>query len=159
MISASHNPFYDNGIKLINSAGEKMREDVISEIEKYLDGETGEIPYATTEKIGCTVDYTAGRNRYMGYLMSLAIYSFKGIRVGLDADIVIYNPEKEFTITNDKMHGDTDHTIWEGIELKGYPEATYCRGNLVFKDGEFLGKRGAGKRVKCHKLHFDGPSL
>ena len=81
------------------------------------------------------------------------------IRVGLDADIVIYDPEKEFTITNDKMHGDTDHTIWEGIELKGYPEATYCRGNLVFKDGEFLGKRGAGKRVKCHKLHFDGPSL
>ena len=85
MISASHNPFYDNGIKLINSAGEKMKEDVISEIEKYLDGELGEIPYATRENIGCTVDYTAGRNRYMGYLMSLAIYSFKGIRVGLDA--------------------------------------------------------------------------
>lgn len=85
MISASHNPFYDNGIKLINSAGEKMKEDVISEIEKYLDDEMGEIPYATREKIGCTVDYTAGRNRYMGYLMSLAIYSFKGIRVGLDA--------------------------------------------------------------------------
>lgn len=85
MISASHNPFYDNGIKLINSAGEKMKEDVIAEIEKYLDGELGEIPYATRENIGCTVDYTAGRNRYMGYLMSLAIYSFKGIRVGLDA--------------------------------------------------------------------------
>lgn len=85
MISASHNPFYDNGIKLINDKGEKMREDVISEIEKYLDGELGEIPYATKEKIGCTVDYTAGRNRYMGYLMSLAIYSFKGIRVGIDA--------------------------------------------------------------------------
>ena len=85
MISASHNPFYDNGIKLINAAGEKMKEDVIAEIEKYLDGEFGEIPYATRENIGCTVDYTAGRNRYMGYLMSLAIYSFKGIRVGLDA--------------------------------------------------------------------------
>lgn len=85
MISASHNPFYDNGIKLINAAGEKMKEDVIAEIEKYLDGEPGEIPYATRENIGCTVDYTAGRNRYMGYLMSLAIYSFKGIRVGLDA--------------------------------------------------------------------------
>ena len=76
--SASHNPFYDNGIKLINAAGEKMKEDVIAEIEKYLDGELGEIPYATREKIGCTVDYTAGRNRYMGYLMSFAIYSFKG---------------------------------------------------------------------------------
>ncbi len=85
MISASHNPFYDNGSKLINAAGEKMKEDVIAEIEKYLDGEFGEIPYATRENIGCTVDYTAGRNRYMGYLMSLAIYSFKGIRVGLDA--------------------------------------------------------------------------
>lgn len=85
MISASHNPFYDNGIKLINAAGEKMKEDVIAEIEKYLDGELGDIPYATREKIGCTVDYTAGRNRYMGYLMSLAIYSFKGVRVGLDA--------------------------------------------------------------------------
>ena len=85
MISASHNPFYDNGIKLINAAGEKMKEDVIAEIEKYLDGELGEIPYATRENIGCTVDYTADRNRYMGYLMSLAIYSFKGIRVGLDA--------------------------------------------------------------------------
>ena len=85
MISASHNPFYDNGIKLINASGEKMREDVIGEIEKYLDGEMGELPFATKEKIGCTVDYTAGRNRYMGYLMSLGIYSFKGTRVGIDA--------------------------------------------------------------------------
>ena len=62
-----------------------MREDVIGEIEKYLDGEMGDIPYATKEQIGCTVDHTAGRNRYMGYLMSLAIYSFKGMRIGLDA--------------------------------------------------------------------------
>jgi len=84
MISASHNLFYDNGIKLINSSGEKMREDVIDKIEKYLDGELGELPFAIKEKIGCTVDYSAGRNRYMGYLMSLAIYSFKGMRVGLD---------------------------------------------------------------------------
>ena len=85
MISASHNPFYDNGIKLINDKGEKMREDVINEIEKYLDGDMEELPYATRERIGCTVDYTAGRNRYMGYLMSLAIYSFKDKRIGLDA--------------------------------------------------------------------------
>lgn len=85
MISASHNPYYDNGIKLINSAGEKMKEDVIGEIEKYLDGEIGEIPYATKEKLGCIVDHMAGRNRYMGYLMSLAIHSFKGKRIGLDA--------------------------------------------------------------------------
>jgi len=84
MISASHNLFYDNGIKLINSSGEKMREDVIDEIEKYLDGEMGELPFAVKGNIGRTVDYSAGRNRYMGYLMSLAIYSFKGMRVGLD---------------------------------------------------------------------------
>jgi len=84
MISASHNLFYDNGIKLINSSGEKMREDVIDEIERYLDGEMGELPFAVRENIGRTVDYSAGRNRYMGYLMSLAIYSFKGKRVGLD---------------------------------------------------------------------------
>lgn len=85
MISASHNPYYDNGIKLINDKGEKMREDVIDQIEAYLDGDAGELPFAIKEKIGCTVDYAAGRNRYMGYLMSLAIYSFKGLRVGLDA--------------------------------------------------------------------------
>ena len=85
MVAGSHNPFYDNGIKLINDKGEKMREDVIGEIEKYLDGETEELPFATKENIGRTVDYAAGRNRYMGYLMSLAIYSFKGMRVGIDA--------------------------------------------------------------------------
>lgn len=85
MISASHNPYYDNGIKLINDKGEKMREDVIDQIEKYLEGDMEEIPFATREKIGCTVDYVAGRNRYMGYLMSLAVFSFKGMRVGLDA--------------------------------------------------------------------------
>ena len=57
------------------------------------------------------------------------------------------------------MHGDTDHTIWEGVELKGYPEATYSRGRLVYKDGEFLGNRGDGRLVKCSKLNFSGPLL
>lgn len=84
MISASHNPYYDNGIKLINDKGEKLGEDVISQIEDYLDGKSGEIPYATRENIGRTVDYVAGRNRYIGYLISLAIYSYKGVKVGLD---------------------------------------------------------------------------
>lgn len=70
------------------------------------------------------------------------------IEVGKDADLVIYDPEKEFTITNDKMHSDCDHTIWEGVKVKGYPEATYSRGKLVFKDGEFLGERGWGKFIK-----------
>ena len=70
------------------------------------------------------------------------------IEVGKDADIVIYDPTKDFTITNDKMHSDCDHTIWEGIKVKGYPGATYSRGKLVFKDGEFLGERGWGKFIK-----------
>ena len=91
MISASHNPFYDNGIKLLNGQGEKMDEETISYIEAYLDGELElfgarypEIPFATKEKIGRTVDYVSGRNRYVGYLISLGMYSFKGKKVGLD---------------------------------------------------------------------------
>lgn len=84
MISASHNPFYDNGIKLFNSRGEKMDEAVIGEIEKYLDGELPEVPLAQGEYIGRASDYSAGRNRYIGYLISLASHSFKGKRVGLD---------------------------------------------------------------------------
>ena len=85
MISASHNPYFDNGIKLINKLGEKMTEDVISEIEKYIDGETDELEFAQGDKIGYTVDYVGARNRYMGFLMGLAEYSFKGIKVGIDA--------------------------------------------------------------------------
>ena len=91
MISASHNPYYDNGIKLINGNGEKMDEDTINLVEAYLDGELEvfgqkyeEIPFAHKDAIGCTVDYAAGRNRYMGYLISLGLYSFKGMKVGLD---------------------------------------------------------------------------
>ncbi len=84
MISASHNPYYDNGIKLLNSAGEKMDEDVLELIERYLDGESGELEYATRSEIGRTIDYSAGRNRYIGYLISLATHSYKGKRVGLD---------------------------------------------------------------------------
>lgn len=84
MISASHNPFYDNGIKVINGQGEKMQESVIEKIENYLDGNTEELPFATGENIGRTIDYVAGRNRYMGYLISLATRSYKGVKVGLD---------------------------------------------------------------------------
>lgn len=91
MISASHNPFCDNGIKLFNGAGEKMDENVIELVESFLDGEVEafgekhtEIPYATGGAIGRTVDYVEGRNRYVGYLISLGVYSFKGWKVGLD---------------------------------------------------------------------------
>lgn len=84
MISASHNPYYDNGIKLINSNGEKMDEETIQKVEDYLDGITPEVPFAEKENIGCTVDYAAGRNRYIGYLISLATRSYQGKRIGLD---------------------------------------------------------------------------
>ena len=84
MISASHNPYYDNGIKLINSNGEKMDEETILKIEAYIDGLSGEIPFAVRDQIGRTVDYSMGRNRYIGYLISLATRSYKNKRVGLD---------------------------------------------------------------------------
>ena len=91
MISASHNPYYDNGIKLIDCYGEKMPEETLLLVEDYIDGKLHvfdkdwpELPFAHREHIGRTVDYVAGRNRYMGYLISLGIYSFKGVKVGLD---------------------------------------------------------------------------
>ena len=91
MISASHNPYYDNGIKLLNSHGEKMDVETIDLVEQYIDGEVNvfgqiwaELPFATRDKIGRTVDYVAGRNRYIGYLISLGLFSFKGKKVGLD---------------------------------------------------------------------------
>ena len=91
MISASHNPYYDNGIKLINRHGEKMDEETINLVEDYLDGKLNlfgkswdELPFASRDNIGCTVDYVSGRNRYVGYLISLGIYSFKGVKVALD---------------------------------------------------------------------------
>ena len=91
MISASHNPYYDNGIKLINGNGEKMDEETISLVEDYIDGKLEvfgqkweEVPFAHREHIGCTVDYISGRNRYVGYLISLGMYSFRGMKVGLD---------------------------------------------------------------------------
>lgn len=83
MISASHNPFHDNGIKLLNPDGEKMEEETILKVEDYLDGKI-DVPLATGKDIGRTVDYVEGRNRYTGYLISMAKYSFRGMRVGLD---------------------------------------------------------------------------
>ncbi len=83
MISASHNPYYDNGIKLVNDHGEKMDEETILKVEEYIDGKV-EVPVALRDEIGRTVDYAEGRNRYIGYLISMSKYSFKGKRVGLD---------------------------------------------------------------------------
>ena len=84
MISASHNIFYDNGIKVINAKGHKLEAEVEEKIESYIDGTWGEIPYATRDAIGRTVDYSAGRNRYIGHLIAMATRSFKDKRVGLD---------------------------------------------------------------------------
>lgn len=84
MISASHNPYYDNGIKVINGNGEKLGDDTIERIEEYLDGKIGEIPLAVRDDIGRTVDYASGRNRYIGYLISIARNSFKDKHVALD---------------------------------------------------------------------------
>jgi phosphoglucosamine mutase len=91
MISASHNPYHDNGIKLINGQGEKMEDEVIDLVEAYLDGKLEafgqkweEVPFAHGEKIGRSVEYVAGRNRYLGYLISLGMYSFRGMKIGLD---------------------------------------------------------------------------
>ena len=84
MISASHNPYYDNGLKVINGKGHKMEAEVEEKIETYIDSEVDDIPMATRENIGCTIDYAIGRHRYIGYLMSLATRSFKNIKVGLD---------------------------------------------------------------------------
>ena len=85
MISASHNPYYDNGIKLINRRGEKMGDAIIADIEDYLDGKMPEIPLKTGKEIGCTVDYASGRNRYTGYIISLARNSYKDMRIGIDS--------------------------------------------------------------------------
>ncbi len=84
MISASHNPYYDNGIKLINGDGEKADDTITALVEEYLDRKTEDLPFAKKEKIGRTVDFIAGRNRYIGYLISLGIYSFRGKKIGLD---------------------------------------------------------------------------
>ncbi len=84
MVSASHNPFYDNGIKLMDRDGHKMAAALEEEIEHYIDGETDEIPFAHGEDVGIATDYAIGRNRYIGYLISLATRSYKDKRIGID---------------------------------------------------------------------------
>ena len=84
MITASHNPFYDNGIKIINSYGYKIEAEIEDKVEAYIDGEIEELPFAKKEAIGRTVDYAMGRHRYIGHLISIATRAFKDIKVGLD---------------------------------------------------------------------------
>ncbi len=84
MVSASHNPYYDNGIKVINGNGQKLEAEIEEKIEEYIDSETDTIPFATRDAIGCTIDYQIGRTRYIGYLMSQATRSMRGLKIGLD---------------------------------------------------------------------------
>ena len=91
MITASHNPYYDNGIKIINRHGEKFDDETTALIEAYIDGDMKSIgvddedlPYASREKLGCIIDYCSGRNRYIGYLISIASHSYKNLKIGLD---------------------------------------------------------------------------
>ncbi|MBR6208807.1 MAG: phosphoglucosamine mutase [Oscillospiraceae bacterium] len=84
MISASHNPFYDNGIKIMRANGQKIEAEIEEKIEAYIDGQAGEIPLAEREHMGNVIDYAAGRNRYIGYLMTIPTRGFNGCKVGLD---------------------------------------------------------------------------
>lgn len=84
MISASHNPYYDNGIKIINGNGQKVEAEIECQIEEYIDGKTPELPLATKDNIGRTIDFAAGRNRYIGYLISIPSHAFKNMKVALD---------------------------------------------------------------------------
>lgn len=151
MISASHNPYYDNGIKVINNKGEKMEQSVINQIEAYLDGAIGEVPYATKENIGKTVDYFAGRNRYMGYLMSLALVSYKGKKVGIDcsngasssiAKGVFDALGAETYIINDKPDGTNINTDCGSTHIEGLQK-------FVVEKGLDLGFAYDGDADRC----------
>ena len=154
MISASHNPYHDNGIKLLNREGEKMDEATIRLVEDYLDGTLSvdgqtfpRLPFATGEAVGSIVDHTAGRNRYMGYLISLAVYSFRGKKIALDcangsawsiAPNVFRSLGAEVHVVNDRPDGlninlDAGSTHIEG--LKQYVREHGCDAGFAY-DGD-----------------------
>lgn len=147
MISASHNPYYDNGIKLINAKGHKMDAEVEEQIEAYIDGKIGELPFATKSDIGRAKDYASGRNRYIGYLISLATRSFKNVKVGLDcsngssssiaknvfetlgAEVYVINNEPDGTNINTNC-GSTHIEILKGF-VKECPRRRQCFDSTV----------------------------
>lgn len=154
MISASHNPYYDNGIKLLNREGEKMDESTIRLVEDYLDGNLSvdgqtfpKLPFAVGEEVGSIVDHTAGRNRYMGYLISLAVYSFRGKRIALDcangsawsiAPNVFRSLGADVHVINDRPDGlninlDAGSTHIEGLQQ--YVKEHHCDAGFAF-DGD-----------------------
>ncbi len=158
MISASHNPFYDNGIKVINEKGEKLEEEVITEIEKYLDGEMGEIPYAVREQIGRTVDYAAGRNRYIGYLISIATRSFKNKKVGLDcangsASAIAKNVFDALGAETHVIHNNPD-----GVNINTNCGSTHIEGlqKYVVENGLDVGFAYDGDADRCLAVEGEG---
>ena len=158
MISASHNPFYENGIKVINEKGEKLEEEVITEIEKYLDGEMGEIPYAVREQIGRTVDYAAGRNRYIGYLISIATRSFKNKKVGLDcangsASAIAKNVFDALGAETHVIHNNPD-----GVNINTNCGSTHIEGlqKYVVENGLDVGFAYDGDADRCLAVDGEG---
>lgn len=158
MISASHNPFYDNGIKVINEKGEKLEEDVITEIEKYLDGELGEIPCAVRDQIGRTVDYAAGRNRYIGYLISIATRSFKNKKVGLDcangsASAIAKNVFDALGAETHVIHNNPD-----GVNINTNCGSTHIEGlqKYVVENGLDVGFAYDGDADRCLAVDGEG---
>lgn len=158
MISASHNAFYDNGIKLLNSSGYKIEPEVEEEIEAYIDGELGEIPLATRDSIGRTVDYAMGRNRYVGYLISLATRSYKGMRVGLDC-----SNGSAFSIAKsvfDALGADTYVINAEpnGLNINLDCGSTHIQGlqELVVREKLDLGFAFDGDADRCLAVDSDG---
>ena len=158
MISASHNPYYDNGIKLIDCYGEKMPEETLLLVEDYIDGKLhvfdknwSELPFAHREHIGCTVDYVAGRNRYIGYLISLGIYSFKGVKVSLDcANGSSWNIAKSVF---DALGADTYviNNQPNGTNINTNAGSTYIEGlqNFVVEKGLDVGFAFDGDADRC----------
>ena len=158
MISASHNPFYDNGIKVINEKGEKLEEDVIKDIEKYLDGGMGEIPYAVRDQIGRTVDYAAGRNRYIGYLISIATRSFKNKKVGLDcangsASAIAKNVFDALGAETHVIHNNPD-----GVNINTNCGSTHIEGlqKYVVENGLDVGFAYDGDADRCLAVDGEG---
>ena len=161
MISASHNPYYDNGIKILGSQGEKLSEEVTDIIEDYLDGKSEPIPFATGKEIGRTVDYSAGRNRYLGYLMSLAVHSYKGIRVGLDcANGSSWMIEKSvFEALGAKTYVINNEP--DGFNINDNCGSTHIESlaGLVKKEGLDIGFAFDGDADRCLAVDCDGNVL